>query len=350
MRIWFELSNSPHINMFYDLIRELESDGHEVIITSRPLANTVALLEQKGLNHTVVGKHYGKNIFKKIAGYPIRVFQLVRYLKLNKPDLAISQSSYHSALASWLVGIPSIYTNDNEHAIGNIPSFLFATKILLPENMSINKFKWAIASNKLVRYPGLKEGIFLWIKNEYIMEQRKLNPPSNVNIFIRTEPQTAQYYNGKLNFLDDIIIALQTKYTITVLTRNQDQLMHYNNPIFSNINVPVKPVSFEQVASQCTLFIGAGGSMTREIAMLGIPTISVYQEDLLAVDRLLIAKGLTWHEPNLTTEKVEQYLSQIPNTAPDSELMTQGKDTYQLFKNQIYSFDKKLQKPLLSTD
>jgi predicted glycosyltransferase len=307
-------------------------------------------LEQKGLNHTVVGKHYGKNIFKKIAGYPIRVFQLVKYLKLNKPDLAISQSSYHSALASWLVGIPSIYTNDNEHAIGNIPSFLFATKILLPENMSINKFKWAIASNKLVRYPGLKEGIFLWIKNEYIMEQRKLNPPSNVNIFIRTEPQTAQYYNGKLNFLDDIIIALQTKYTITVLTRNQDQLMHYNNPIFSNIKVPVKPLSFEQVASQCTLFIGAGGSMTREIAMLGIPTISVYQEELLDVDRLLIAKGLTWHEPNLTTEKVEQYLSQIPNTAPDSELMTQGKDTYQLFKNQIYSFDKKLQKPLLSTD
>lgn len=346
MRIWFELSNSPHINMFYDLIRELESDGHEVIITSRPLANTVALLEQKGLNHTVVGKHYGKNIFKKIAGYPIRVFQLVKYLKLNKPDLAISQSSYHSALASWLVGIPSIYTNDNEHAIGNIPSFLFATKILLPENMSIINTKWAIASKKLVRYPGLKEGIFLWIKNEYIMEQRKLNSISNVNIFIRTEPQTAQYYNGKLNFLDDIIVALQNKYSVTVLTRNQDQLIHYSNPVFSNINLPVIPLNFEQVAIQCNLFIGAGGSMTREMAMLGIPTISVYQEELLDVDRLLITKGLTWHEPNLTTEKVEHYLSKIANNTANLDLMNQGKATYQMFKNQIYSFDKQIQKTI----
>ncbi len=29
MKIWFDLSNSPHINMFYDLIKELESEGNE---------------------------------------------------------------------------------------------------------------------------------------------------------------------------------------------------------------------------------------------------------------------------------------------------------------------------------
>lgn len=340
MRIWFELSNSPHINMFYDLIKELESEGHNVIITSRPLANTLELLAQKGLEHTVVGKHYGKNIFKKIFGYPIRVFQLVQYLKLHKPDLAISQSSYHSTLASWIVGIPSIYTNDNEHALGNIPSFLFASKILLPVNMSIKKTKWIIAPHKLIRYPGLKEGIFLWIKNKYITAQRLLNTHSRTTIFIRTEPQTAQYYNGKLNFLDDIIIALQNKYDITILTRNDSQYNHYRNPLFSSTNVPFKPLTFEEVASNCTLFIGAGGSMTREVAMLGIPTISVYQEALLDVDRLLIAKGLTWHEPNLTVEKVENYLSQLANKSPDSELMEQGQEAYKLFKNQILSFDK----------
>jgi len=41
--------------MFYQLIKELEADGHEVIITSRPLANTLALLNQKGLTHTPIG-------------------------------------------------------------------------------------------------------------------------------------------------------------------------------------------------------------------------------------------------------------------------------------------------------
>lgn len=345
MRIWFELSNSPHINMFYDLIKDLEADGNEVIITSRPLANTIALLDQKGLKHTVIGQHYGKNILKKLFGYPIRVMQLVQYLRIQKPDIAVSQSSYHSALAAWLVGIPSIYTNDNEYALGNIPSFLFATKILLPQNMSIARLKWCTNPFKVIRYPGIKEGLFLWLKSEYITEQRELiqtqgvlNSSPRVRIFIRTEPPTAQYYNEKLNFMDDIIIALQYKYDITVLTRNQAQLAHYLGPQFPAIHVPVIPLSFEQVAIECTLFIGAGGSMTREIAMLGIPTISVYQANLLDVDRLLIAKGLTWHEPNLTIEKLEAYLGEIPQKIPDLELMKQGKETYHLFKNQILSF------------
>lgn len=340
MRIWFELSNSPHINLFYDLIKDLESEGHTVIITSRPLANTIALLAQKGLSHTVIGQHYGKNIFKKILGYPIRVFQLVQYLKRNRPDIGVSQSSYHSSLASWIVGIPSIYTNDNEHAIGNIPSFLFATKILIPQNMSTQHTNWCIAKNKLIRYPGIKEGIFLWLKGEEIVAKRKKLGTTQIKIYIRTEPQTAQYYNSKLNFMDDIIKSLQHKYDITVLTRNSSQLGHYNGTDFGAVYVPTIPLDFNDIASDCTLFIGAGGSMTREIAMLGIPTISVYQADLLDVDRVLISKGLTWHEPDLTAEKVELYLKQIPNKIPDLELMNQGKQTYSLFRNQILSFDK----------
>ena len=44
MKIWIEVANSPHINMFAPLIRELERD-HEVLVTCRPLANTVDLLE-----------------------------------------------------------------------------------------------------------------------------------------------------------------------------------------------------------------------------------------------------------------------------------------------------------------
>ncbi|MEN9964326.1 MAG: hypothetical protein RL582_1421, partial [Bacteroidota bacterium] len=113
MKIWFDLSNSPHINMFHDMIRELESRSHEVIITSRPLANTVELLDQRGLKHTIIGEHYGKNLYKKILGYPIRVLQLRKFLKDKKIDVAVSQSSFHSPVVAKLLGIPSIYTNDN---------------------------------------------------------------------------------------------------------------------------------------------------------------------------------------------------------------------------------------------
>ena len=68
MRIWFDLSNSPHINLFARMIRELQADGHEVIITCRPLANTIDLLDLHGFQYEVVGEHYGAKFWKKLFG------------------------------------------------------------------------------------------------------------------------------------------------------------------------------------------------------------------------------------------------------------------------------------------
>jgi predicted glycosyltransferase len=342
MKIWFDLSNSPHINMFHDLIRDLEADGHEIIITSRPLANTVELLDQKGLKHTVVGEHYGKNIYKKIFGYPIRVMQLRKFLKPLQPDLAISQSSFHSPLVATLLGIPSIYTNDNEHAMGNKPSFLFATTILIPENLAVEKVaKLGVSGKKVIQYPGVKEGIYLWSKGEKIQSYRNNNQNKEVNIYIRPEPQTAQYYKGKQNFLDETIIELQNKYRVIVLPRDKNQMEHYKQEKFNATMVPDKPMSFDDIANNCTIFIGAGGSMTRELAILGIPTISVYQDELLDVDDFLLKKGLMLHEPSLNAEKVIAFINSLQNKPPSLELMNKGKLAYDLFKNQILKYNKK---------
>ena len=340
MKIWFDISNSPHINMFYDLIRELESEGHEIIVTSRPLANTVALLNQKNIRHTIIGQHYGKNVFKKLFGYPIRVFQLWQYLSRLKPDLAVSQSSFHSPMVAKIIGIPSIYTNDNEHALGNLLCFLTATRVLIPEKMPIPSFfRNSIWCNKFIRYPGIKEGIYLWIKAASIASNRKQRlPSSDIEIFIRPEPLTAQYYNGKQNFLDDIIAELQDTCRVTVLARDKTQLAHYSQKQFNHIQLPVAPLSFDHIATNCTLFIGAGGSMTRELALIGVPTISVYQSDLLDVDEILISRGLMIHDPKLTTEKVYDYLKNIQDTKTSNELMDIGKSAYQLFKKEIYTF------------
>lgn len=342
MKIWFDLSNSPHINMFHDLIRELESDGHEIIITSRPLANTVQLLDQRGLKHTVIGEHYGKNFYKKIFGYPIRVLQLRKFLAPLKPDLAISQSSFHSPIVAKLLGIPSIYTNDNEHAMGNKPAFIFASTILIPENLAIEKIaKSGVSAKKITQYPGVKEGIYLWSKGERIQQKRKENNDKTIKIFIRPEPQTAQYYKGKENFLDDILVSLQHKYKIYVLTRDNQQYMHYNQDKFDKVNVPEKPMDFDSIAIDCTIFIGAGGSMTRELAILGIPTISVYQDELLDVDGYLLEKKLMKHEPNLTVDKIELFLNEINQQSPSIELMEKGKKAFQLFKTEIIKFKSK---------
>jgi predicted glycosyltransferase len=339
MTIWFDLSNSPHINLFYELIRDLESLGHEVIITCRPLANTIDLLDQKGLKYTVIGEHYGKNFYKKLFGYPIRVYQLRRFLKKYKISLAVSQSSFHSPIVATLLGIPSIYTNDNEHALGNVPSFFFASKIFIPENLSSKKaMKQGASRKKITQYPGIKEGIYLWRLGEKIWQNRKAKAKTQISIYVRPEPLTAQYYKGGLNFLDDALVQLQNTYSVTVLPRDKVQQSHYKQSKFSSIYVPEKPLRFNEIAEDCSLFIGAGGSMTRELAILGIPTISVYQDSLLDVDKFLIAKKLIQFDPEISADKVIGYINQLKDTVPDTELLSKGKQAYNFFLNEILKY------------
>jgi predicted glycosyltransferase len=301
MKIWFDLSNSPHINLFAALIKDLMHE-HQVIITCRPLANTIDLLDLHKFDYTVVGKHYGGKLTSKLLGYPVRVKQLYSFLKKQKPDIAISQSSFHSPITAKMLGIPAIYMNDNEHAMGNIPSFVFATRILIPEFLDRKKVhkQWA-KDSKIIQYPGVKEGIYLW--NAIIPESS-----SEKIVYVRPEPWIAQYYKGALNFMDDMLLFLKDKYKIVLLPRGKDQALHYEQPKFEGIQVLNKPLTLEEIASNCRLFIGAGGTMTREMAVLGIPTISVYQDTLLDVDQYLIDPRRTIHTPELTCSFALDYL------------------------------------------
>lgn len=340
MKIWFDISNSPQVLLFEYLITDLTKNGHQIIVTSRPLANTIDLLNQKNINHITIGKHYGKNNLKKLIGYPIRVFQLYFFLRNLKIHLAISQSSFHSPLVALLLRIPSIYTNDNEHALGNYIAFLFANKILIPDVFPINKlFFNSIISNKVIKYPGIKEGIYLWNKKTINHKKIILNQSNFLTIYFRPEPQTAQYYSGNLNFLDEIIIQLQDLYKVIILTRNESQYTHYNSSKFNKCYTTLKPFSFDDIIIDCNLFIGAGGTMTRELALLEIPTISVYQDDLLEVDKLLIKNELLIHSDSLSYDNISDLLTSSINKSNNSvNLLESGKIAYELFKTEILKF------------
>ncbi|NIW51281.1 MAG: DUF354 domain-containing protein, partial [Candidatus Korarchaeota archaeon] len=56
---------SPHVLFFEPLIRMLKKEGAEFLITARPYQQTIELLKHKELDHKIIGKHYGKNKFRK---------------------------------------------------------------------------------------------------------------------------------------------------------------------------------------------------------------------------------------------------------------------------------------------
>jgi predicted glycosyltransferase len=340
MKIWIDFINSPQVSFFEPLINELTKAGHEFVLTCRDSANTVELIKQRGWSFKIIGHKAEKATIKKLASFPMRIKALYNYLKHKDINVAICQSSFYLPLTAKLLGVPAIYTNDNEHALGNIPAFLFATQILIPENLSLAKVIGKGAQKrKIVQYPGIKEGVYLWAKGQTIQNKRGEGHPKR-KIFIRPEPLTAQYYTGKLNFLDSFLVELKEKYSVTILVRDKTQLEHYLQYKFNGIDVPERPLSFEEVAVNCSLFIGAGGSMTREMAIMGIPTISVYQGELLDVDNFLIKERLMTHEPELNLKDMEDRLGGDIDQQVNVKLIKKGKEAYELFKSELLKYNK----------
>ena len=75
--------------------------------------------------------------------------------------------------------------------------------------------------------------------------------------------------------------------------------------------------------------------MTREMAVLGIPTISVYQDELLDVDKYLLTQKAFLHRPHLTAKEALQYLKQSSRQAPNRELLEKGRKAYDKIKSAI---------------
>ena len=337
MKIWIDLTNSPHVNFFAGMIRDLKKD-HEMLITCRPLANTIELLELEGFTYDVVGGHYGKNKLKKIFGYLVRVLKLYWFLKNRDLDVAISHSSFYSPIVARLLGVRNIYLNDNEYAEGNRISFLFADRIMVPEYLEISKVRSQCAKpHKILSYPGVKEGIYLWSYRPKNTQNAVGTAERNDNrrIYVRPEPWTAQYYKGERNFIDDLLVDLKDTFKIVVLPRSEAQENYYRQKKFTNITVLKGSLSLADIMENCDLFIGAGGTMTREAAVLGIPTISIYQDELLDVDKYLISNGIMVHKKNLDVAFVTDFMEEIERKTPDKILLTKGRDAYELIKAEL---------------
>lgn len=307
MKIWIDLTNSPHINFFKPFIKKWNSEGYQIILTVRDLANTIQLVEQNGWDYYEIGGHAGKSKLKKILYFPKRSYLLYKFLKKNKPQIGISHSSFYSPIVCKLLKIPSIYLNDNEHAKGNYLAFKFATINMLPESLlsKAKELKWP-EKYTVEFYPGIKEAIYL--SQTVIREEKNQENNMNLKIFIRLEPWTAEYYKGNSDFMDPIIEKLNKKYEVVILPRSNEQINYFKNDKFNGVKVCESPMFLETILKECKLFIGAGGSMTRELAFMGVPTLSVYQGELLSVDKYLIERGVMMYNCNPKIEYIEQLL------------------------------------------
>lgn len=332
MKIWIDFINSPQVSFWIPFIKKFQEQGYEMLLTCRNSGNTVDLLKQNNLEFTVVGEKAGKGTLQKMFLFAIRLKALYSLIKNNKSDIAVSQSSFYQPVIARLLRISCLYTNDNEHAKGNFFGFLFAQKVFLPIALCNENFtkKWPLRT-KLTFYPSVKEAIYLSQESEFV----ELLSKPKYTIYFRPEPWSAQYYKGPLNFFDETLVKLSEEYHVMILPRDKNQREHYRQTKFEKLSVAEKTISLKEIIADCKLFIGAGGSMTRELAVLNIPVISIYQSDLLCVDKYLIDKRRMKTNPELSYKDVKLELSSKNVNIPDLTVLEEGIKSFELIYQTI---------------
>src|SRR6478672_16081 len=163
MRVWIDVTNSPHVLVFRPLIKILRERGHEVDVTAREYAQTLELLALHGIEPTVIGRHGGASTLGKARVEIDRLQALHRFARPREYDIALAHGSHDLTLMARRLGIPSATTFDYEYAwLQHQLGCRAARRVVVPDSIPVERLaRYGATPPKLLRYPGLKEEYYL---------------------------------------------------------------------------------------------------------------------------------------------------------------------------------------------
>lgn len=297
MKIWVDITNSPHVLFFAPIIRRLEDQGHMVTLTARRYAQTEQLLKRYGLRAVITGQHRGKSIPAKAVGLASRTSHLIASMRHAHVDVAVGHNSNDLALAAWTLGIPQLTMFDYEYAtVSHHLNVRLVDEIVVPEAIPLERLvPYGARPSKVFQYPGLKEEYYLYDfqPDPTVLEQLGVTDKQRVVGVLRTAPEVTLYHRHGNPLFDELIdqLATQPNLTLVIIPRTEEQRAHYSSLPYANVIVPHEAVDGLSLIAAADFVIGAGGTMNREAVALGTPAYTMFAGRLGAVDERLIAEG-----------------------------------------------------------
>lgn len=288
MRVWVDLTNSPHVLVLRPIVAALRAQGHEVQITARDFAQTLGLLDRFDIEHTVVGHHRGGRLAAKGLGLVSRSTALARWARRRRFDLALGHGSNDVTVAAWLLRIPCSTMFDYEWAtVQHNVNCRLAQTVVVPEPIPPERLERYGARGKIAAYAGLKEEYYLadFEPDPAVLSELGLDASLPIAV-VRTPPAVSLYHRFENDVFGAVLERLRGAQTV-VLPRTPAQ----RAALGTGFIVPERAIDAQSLIAYADLVVSAGGTMNREAVALGTPVWTTFQGRLGAVDEALIADG-----------------------------------------------------------
>jgi uncharacterized protein len=336
MRVWIDLTNSPHVLVMRPVIERLQAEGHEVEVTARDFAQTLALCERFGIAHTAIGHHRGERLGAKATGLASRSAALVRWARsssahpaasrehpVSSPssasssafaatstgpaahlhprrrrrfDIVLGHGSNDVSVAAALLRIPSATMFDYEWAtVQHNVNCRLARAVVVPDAIPPSRLDRYGARDKIRSYEGLKEEYYLadFEPDAGVLDELGLDATRPI-VVVRTPPEVSLYHRFENDLFTRVLQRLREAAAAdgvqpVVLPRVDAQRRELAG--VPGFVVPERAIDAQSLIAHADLVISAGGTMNREAVALGTPVYTTFEGRLGAVDERLIGEG-----------------------------------------------------------
>jgi predicted glycosyltransferase len=343
VKVWLDVLTPKQAHLFGELQRRLHAKGIRTVLTTREYREVNELLALRNIKSISVGHHGGSQLADKLFESSKRIQALTKVIVDEKPEIAISFSSPEAARVAFGLNIPHYCINDSPHAEAvcklTIP---LSQKLFTPWVVPLYAWKkYGINPRDIVTYRALDPAAWLsdLKPSQKVLDQLGLDPKKPI-ILVRTPEEFAAYLSGQSvstmvpEIISKILKSGADHDQIVVLPRYDTQGEKLSKLFSDKIIVPEHVVDAISLLCASTVFIGGGGTMTAEAALLGIPVISYYPGDPTFVEKFLIHYELV------------ERLHDTGRIAQRAIAISQSEDFRDFYKKKSIKLQKSMKDPL----
>jgi hypothetical protein len=233
----------------------------------------LALARILGEKPIVIGKYSPESLFSRLEESANRVIQFSKLFRDNPPDVAISHQSVELCRTAFGLGIPIVLTADTPHARAvNKLTIPFATVLVVSEALP-KRFLGKYCRDSVIRFKGVDE--VAWIKDLKPLKDSEFKKPL---IVIREFETKAAYALGKPDLTAEIAKNLEGFGNVLFLKRYSETGKR-------------QFVDSARIVANADLVVSAGGTIAREAALQGVPSLVISKLGRTPVNRYLARKG-----------------------------------------------------------
>jgi predicted glycosyltransferase len=279
--VWLDSVTPKDSLLVYSLLPSLHTKGYKTLVTAKKQTQTTDILDLLNVDYTAVGE-YGATLEEKLRAEQKRTLQLLDLFdKVGFPRVLWTHGDVGAIRTAFGLKIPIVYSNDTLHAF-DVARLVCPLVDWLAAPLAFGKSwsKFGIPKSRITLYDGVEE--VAWLQKPTFPQPKFLQELANrehVVLFRNVEYRASYCQNVEVDPWK-LLEKLSEIATVVYLPRYEEEKEKLKD--LSNVWIPPKPVLTVQVIPYIDLTVGSGGTICRETALMGIPTVNFHFWDAIA--------------------------------------------------------------------